>query len=48
MANFALVIRGGRVATPAEMVECDIGIADGKIAGLGRGGDGIAGNLPAI
>ena len=37
MANFDLVVRGGRVATPSEVVECDIGIADGKIAELGRG-----------
>ena len=32
--DFDLVVRGGTVATAAEIVECDIGVRDGRIAAL--------------
>lgn len=34
---FDLVIRNARVATAADVFECDIGIADGRVAALARG-----------
>ncbi|KQT43001.1 dihydropyrimidinase [Aureimonas sp. Leaf454] len=34
---FDLVIRGGTVATAADVFACDVGIRDGKIAALGTG-----------
>jgi dihydropyrimidinase len=34
--TYDLIIRGGRVVTGAEVVECDIGIRDGRIAALGH------------
>ena len=37
MPKFDLVLRGGRVVTPSEVTECDVGISDGTIAELGRG-----------
>ncbi|MDX1605385.1 MAG: hypothetical protein R3202_04280, partial [Candidatus Competibacterales bacterium] len=36
MADFDLVIRGGTVATAAEVFRADIGIRDGRIAALGE------------
>lgn len=33
---FDMVVRGGRVATAADVVECDIGISNGRIAALGE------------
>ena len=35
--RFDLVVRGGTVATAAEVVACDIGVRDGRIAALGKG-----------
>ena len=35
--RFDLVVRGGTVATAAEVVACDIGVRDGSIAALGKG-----------
>jgi len=40
MATFDLVVQGGRVVTGTDVVEADVGIADGRIAGLGRGLEG--------
>jgi dihydropyrimidinase len=37
MAAYDLVVRGGTVATAAEVVEADIGILGGQIVALGRG-----------
>ena len=37
MADFDLVIRGGTLASAAEVFEADIGIKDGVITSLGRG-----------
>ncbi len=37
MAEFDLVIRNGRVATAADVSECDVGVRDGRVAALGRG-----------
>lgn len=37
MAAFDLVIRGGRVATAAEVMSCDVGVRDGKVAALAQG-----------
>ena len=34
MADFDLVIRNGRVATAADVVTCDIGVAGGRIVAL--------------
>ena len=36
MASFDTIIRNARVATAADVFACDIGIADGRIAALGR------------
>ncbi|MFQ5786084.1 MAG: amidohydrolase family protein, partial [Alphaproteobacteria bacterium] len=36
MAEFDLVIRGGTVATAADVVSCDVGIRDGRVAALGE------------
>jgi dihydropyrimidinase len=33
---FDMVVRGGRVATAADVVDCDIGISNGRIAALGE------------
>ncbi|HEY1260339.1 MAG TPA: dihydropyrimidinase [Stellaceae bacterium] len=41
MPEFDLVIRGGTVATAADVAECDVGIRNGIVLALGRGlGDG--------
>ncbi|MFC7612127.1 hypothetical protein [Teichococcus aestuarii] len=37
MDGFDLVVRGGTLATAAEVFEADIGIRDGRIAALGHG-----------
>ncbi len=37
MAPFDLVIRGGTVATAADVFACDIGVRDGRVAALGLG-----------
>ena len=37
MNDFDVIVRGGRVATAADVVECDIGIRDGRIAALANG-----------
>jgi dihydropyrimidinase len=34
---FDLVIRGGRVVTASETLDCDVGIAEGRVAELGNG-----------
>ena len=34
MTAFDIVVRGGRVATAADVVTCDIGIKDGRIVAL--------------
>ena len=36
-SEFDLVVRNGRVATAADVFECDIGIREGRIAALARG-----------
>lgn len=36
MDSFDLVIRNGTVATAADIMQCDVGIKDGKVAMLGR------------
>lgn len=36
MAKFDLIVRGGTVATAADVVRCDIGIRDGRIVQLGE------------
>jgi len=36
MPQFDLAIRGGTIVTAADVVRCDIGIADGRIASLAR------------
>lgn len=42
MTAFDLVIRGGRVVTESAVVECDVGVRDGKVAALGAGlGDAV-------
>lgn len=35
MSKFDLVIRGGTVITASDRMQCDVGIADGKVAALG-------------
>ena len=40
MSEFDVIVRGGRVATAADVVECDIGIRDGRIAALANGLEG--------
>ena len=37
MTGFELVVRNARVATAADVFECDIGVRDGRIAVLARG-----------
>jgi len=37
MDSFDLVIRNGTVATASDIMQCDVGIKDGKVAMLGRG-----------
>jgi len=37
MEQFDVVIRNGTVATAADVMQCDVGIIDGKVAVLGRG-----------
>jgi dihydropyrimidinase len=39
MAQYDLVVRGGRVATASDVFDADIGITDGKISALGEGLD---------
>jgi dihydropyrimidinase len=39
MAQYDLVVRGGRVATASDVFDADIGINDGKISALGEGLD---------
>ncbi len=39
MAQYDLVVRGGRVATASDVFDADIGINDGKISALGKGLD---------
>ena len=34
--TFDTIIRGGTVATASDTFACDVGIADGRIAALGR------------
>ncbi len=36
MADFDLVIRGGRVVTAGDSVICDVGVKDGRVAALGE------------
>ncbi|MFX6201955.1 hypothetical protein ABTF50_21375, partial [Acinetobacter baumannii] len=36
MDSFDLVIRNGTVATASDIMQCDVGIKDGKVAMLGR------------
>jgi len=36
MSEYAIVIRGGNVATGGEVIRCDIGISEGKVAALGN------------
>jgi dihydropyrimidinase len=36
MTNFDLVVRNARVATAADVFECDVGVKDGRIAALAR------------
>ena len=37
MSAFDLIVRGGRVATAADVVVCDIGVKDGRITALAEG-----------
>jgi dihydropyrimidinase len=37
MEQFDVVIRNGTVATASDIMQCDVGIKDGKVAMLGRG-----------
>jgi dihydropyrimidinase len=37
VSEFDLVVRNARVATAADVFECDIGVRDGRIAALARG-----------
>lgn len=37
MEQFDVVIRNGTVATASDIMQCDVGIRDGKVAMLGRG-----------
>ncbi|MBA3508314.1 MAG: amidohydrolase family protein, partial [Betaproteobacteria bacterium] len=37
MTEFDLVVRNARIATAADVFECDIGVNDGRIAALARG-----------
>jgi dihydropyrimidinase len=37
MEQFDVVIRNGTVATASDIMQCDVGILDGKVAMLGRG-----------
>ena len=37
MTDFDLVVRGGRVAAPGGVMDCDVGVKDGRIAVLGAG-----------
>ncbi|MBI3708754.1 MAG: dihydropyrimidinase [Proteobacteria bacterium] len=39
MAEFDIVIKGGTIATAADIMRCDIGISGGRIAALGEGLD---------
>ena len=39
MASYDMILRGGTVWTPGGAVETDIAVRDGRIAGLGVGGD---------
>jgi dihydropyrimidinase len=40
MSEFDIVIHGGVVATASDTFRCDIGVRDGRIAGLGEGLEG--------
>ena len=45
--SFDTIIRGGTVATAADTFEADVGIADGKVAALGRGLSGARETIDA-
>ena len=47
MAQYDLVVRGGRVATASDVFDADIGINDGKISALGEGLDAGAEEIDA-
>lgn len=47
MAQYDLVVRGGRVATASDVFNADIGINDGKISALGKGLDAGAEEIDA-
>ena len=47
MAHFDLVVRGGTVATAGDVVRCDIGIRDGRVAALVESLDGGAETIDA-
>ena len=47
MAHFDLVVRGGTVATAGDVVRCDIGIRDGRVAALAESLDGGAETIDA-
>jgi dihydropyrimidinase len=40
MQTFDLVVRGGSVVTPAEVIQCDVGVRGGRIVALGEALDG--------
>lgn len=42
MSDFDLLLKGGRVVTPAGTVEADVGVKNGKIAAIGKLGDKAA------
>lgn len=47
MSAFDLVVRNARVATAADVFECDIGVKDGCVVALARGLDGGTENIDA-
>ncbi len=47
MTAFDLVVRGGTVVTAADTVDCDVGIADGRVVALAAKLDGGARELDA-
>ncbi len=40
MSQFDLIVKGGRVATAADIMHCDIGIKDGRVTALAETLDG--------
>ena len=40
MTQFDLIVKGGRVATAADVMRCDIGIKDGRVTALAESPDG--------